>query len=364
MRLLYIATKISDSGGVSRVLSLKLNYLADVMENEVLIFSTNDASSETFFPFSSKIKIHYHAPSVNGITTLFSYKNAIQKQVRAFQPDCVVVADNGIKGLMIASWMPQNMPCVFELHASKNYFLTDGYQGWKKILHKQLVQLLLPSFDAIVTLQSNYRFNFISEKKQFVIANPVSFSTPLSGNLSHQKAIAVGRQVTLKGYERMLNVWKKVVAKHPTYQLEIYGAESEEISLEAILESLNLTQNVKIYQPVKQLMPQYLTSDFLVHASYSEAFPMVFLEAMQCGLPILYMDFGGIDFLNENNSRGSADAQQFYASICDLIESPALRLKLGTQAKLTSDQYQLHKIMPQWVSLFKDVKNNKRYRSK
>src|SRR5690554_7519373 len=105
-----------------------------------------------------------------------------------------------------------------------------------------------------------------------IIHNPLSFQPKEHSKRNNNRAIAVGRIVSLKGYERMIKVWKEVVQIYNDYILDIYGAATGEVDLEKLIKSYGLEKNVFVHNPVKNIKEKYLKADFLLHTSYSEAF--------------------------------------------------------------------------------------------
>ncbi len=353
--LLYFASDITNSGGVSRVLSLKLNYLADVLGYQIHIVSTNNTFRQPFYFFSSKITFHFIDVKMNTPFHLIAFKKQSQQIIKKVLPHVVLVTDNGIKGLFIKQWVPKGIFCIYELHMGKSHFLNSGYSGIKRKINKYLLKRNIPKFDKIVVLQPFFLFDFIPESKQVVIANPLSFETKEINVLNHKKVIAVGRLIALKGYERMLKAWQKVVQKYPDYVLEIYGAASSGYEIEKIINDLHLKKNVSVFQPTSQIKEKYLGADFLIHASFYESFGMVFLEAMQCGLPVICFDIGVNDFLKEDNSFTVTNETDFVSAVTRLIENPVLRQQMGENGKIQSDKYKISKIMRQWDNLFKQI---------
>lgn len=355
--LLYFVSKITDSGGVSRVLSLKVNFLADVLGYKVHIISTNDTRQLPFFRFSDKVKIHFSEIKVNGFMSLLQLKKESKKKINEIQPDIVLVTDNGIKGLFIREWVPDSIPCIYELHASLKHFYKTGYQGIKKYMNNFFIDKYLSKYQRVVVLRDEFVLPNINLSKQLVIPNPLSFYVENDNALNHKKAIAVGRLISLKGYDRLLSGWKKITDKHSEYVLDIFGEASEEYDIHEIIASYNLQKNVYVFPPTAQIKEKYLEANFLLHGSFSESFGMVFLEAMQCCLPIVYYDdIGNSDFLNERNSFGVANEAEFVEAADALIKNSILRKEMGQNAKQTSDLYKLEIIMSYWDALFREIK--------
>ena len=56
MKITYIYPSLHYPGGISRVLTLKMNYLADVMGHEVSIITYSQFDKGIFFPLSPLVK--------------------------------------------------------------------------------------------------------------------------------------------------------------------------------------------------------------------------------------------------------------------------------------------------------------------
>lgn len=363
MKILYVTSQLSDSGGVSRVLSVKLNYLVEHLGHEVVVASTNDQEHHPFFSFHPAIRIYWFSAHNSEWFNLKKYRDQIQSCVKVESPDIVVVADNGLKGLLVKRMLPKSLPCVYELHASKTHFLNQSYTGWKNKLFQWLSQQLLPEFDTVVVLQKAYLLDFLPISHQKVVPNPLVFSSVASSTLTHKKAIAVGRAIALKGYDRMLKAWHQLVLRYPEYHLDIYGAPSEEVDVAELIQQWNLQEHVTLHLPTNDIQLKYAEADFLMHASYSEAFPMVFLEAMQCGLPVVYFDLEHIDFLTSKNSIAIDEKLSFVEQVERLINDFSFRKSLGTQARQDTTGFQLIHVMPQWEALFQALKSKSLYKS-
>ena len=59
MKLLYITNGIKGAAGLERVLSIKANYLSEILDYEVHILVLNHNNMPLFYEFSSKIILHY-----------------------------------------------------------------------------------------------------------------------------------------------------------------------------------------------------------------------------------------------------------------------------------------------------------------
>ena len=97
--------------------------------------------------------------------------------------------------------------------------------------------------------------------------------------------------------------------------------------------------------------------------SRTEGFPMVILEAMESGLPVIAYDCPiGPRTLIENEVNGylipDGQINLFVEKLSTLMDHSELRHQLGNNAVISVQKYQLEPIMNQWNDLFTKLKRN------
>ena len=98
----------------------------------------------------------------------------------------------------------------------------------------------------------------------------------------------------------------------------------------------------------------------LLLTSRYEPFGLVLPEAMSCGLPVVSFDcdYGPREIITDGIDGylvPLANVDLFAERICQLIENPDLRQKMGKAGVLSSQRFSPEKIMPQWKSLFERI---------
>jgi glycosyltransferase involved in cell wall biosynthesis len=91
-----------------------------------------------------------------------------------------------------------------------------------------------------------------------------------------------------------------------------------------------------------------------------EGFPLVLIEAMQCGLPIVAFDCPqGPREIIENGKTGFLipynDDALFIEKLTYLMEHPEEREKMGRAAKESVKRFDKEKIMNQWKELLTEL---------
>lgn len=109
--------------------------------------------------------------------------------------------------------------------------------------------------------------------------------------------LTVGRIAPEKGHRDFLQALAMVVRQHGRRDLlwHILGVGPEERVLCSEAKRLSLEDNVAFQGFQKNPFPWYQRADLLCHPAKHEAFGLVFLEALACGLPVLASDsIGGV----------------------------------------------------------------------
>jgi D-inositol-3-phosphate glycosyltransferase len=173
---------------------------------------------------------------------------------------------------------------------------------------------------------------------------------PLKGIDTLIKAIALMR-------ERGVFVCLSVIGGEPdeTPQLEITG---EMARLRAIRESAGLSDLMFFLGKRSQdTLPYYYSAaEAVVVPSLYESFGLVALEAMACGAPVVASQVGGLAYLIQDGVTGFTvpvdDAQALADRLTMLINDPALRQRLGSQAATVTREYAWEKITARILQVY------------
>lgn len=191
-----------------------------------------------------------------------------------------------------------------------------------------------------------YIFHKLFAKKSDVLYNIINVETVYKKMFSdntvyHFDVVYLGRLQYPKNPERLLNVFSKVIEKNPNIKMAIVGTGDLESELKIICKDLNLQDNV--YFLGFQSNPLKILHDakVMVMTSRYEGTPMVALEALALGVPIVSTPVDGLKDLIQNDTNGyiSDNDLELANKILDICSSEKLRDRLSQNAVEGSKKY-------------------------
>jgi glycosyltransferase involved in cell wall biosynthesis len=356
-KLLYITTNIQGSGGVSRVLSVRLNYLIKTYGYEVHVIATNNKSNTFFFKFNDRIIFHNISIRCFKLWHLPMYKRTLQHVLDQVAPDIIVNCDNGLKGALLPYLINTKASLVYEMHASKDLLYNEGLTNLKFKLANYFVQKTMGHYERFVVLTESHTKEWKGRYIE-VIHNPISINLSKALVPKKKVVLAVGRFSFEKGYGRLLQVWSKVFSKFPEWTLAIYG-DGSKTACHHLLKQLELSDTVKLYDATKKIEQAYIGASVFVNTSLSEAFPLTMIEALHFGLPVVAFETIGAKQLISDNENGylipQNDEEYFIRKLQHIMSNDEIRNVMSYNATKSVEKYHLETIMNQWHQLFQSI---------
>ena len=236
---------------------------------------------------------------------------------------------------------------------------------YKKMVYKIVEKYYLNTVDALIVNSKdtlNQANNMLSKKLlPYVIALPCgdNFSVVEKNykdyNKEKLKIIFVGNISQQKGLHILLKAIH-IVDKKIT--LSVIGREDIELryinNIKKYIAINKLESRIKFHGLLsgENLKEQYLRHDVFVLPSVNEAYGIVFLEAMQFGLPVIGYNLGGAKEIIEDGVNGyliDSEDHKRLAEIITLLDSDRKLFK--KMSEVAQDKYSKH---PTW-----DESNNK-----
>jgi len=362
MKILYIAPDITDSGGISRVVSLKTNYLVTHMDYEISILSVNDCLSKRFYDFNPNIKWYNIKETENKFLFLRNYIRFIKNTISQEKPDIIVVCD-AVLWVFIPWLVKTEIPIIFETHFSVFFEKSKAKSIYSKLRSKLVrffKQKTIAKFTCLITLTKEESLGR-QAKNSMVIPNPLSFKVNSKAALVNKKAMAVCMNPYVKGLDRLLLVWSRIIQNYPDWTLDIYGQWIDNAVFIKIAEDLKISTHINFLPPTTDIQNSYNQSSLFLMTSRTEAFGMVLIEAMASGVPCVAYDCpSGPQAIIEDGENGflieEGNADSFIQKLELLIQDENLRIQMGANAQQSSKKYDIDGIMKKWETLFLNLK--------
>lgn len=386
MRIVYCIPHLYNSGGMERVLTQKVNWLAAHTDYQITIITTEltpVGQSDVYFELDERVRVEafgidfnadYHKPLLSKYMgharRMRAYKRALVNYIRANEIDlCISLGGKEVAFI-------STLPCrtIVEFHFAKDHrqqLLDANHTGWfwhllGRIRTWQLVRDVR-SVEQIIVLTENDKQDWQEAGCANVkcIPNPCALNSRKSKVESRKTkmVLAVGRLHEQKGFDMLLEAWNNVqrdnVQCTKDWTLRIVGEGPQHAALEQQIKDLHLS-NVVLAGRVENVVEEYNEASLFVLSSRYEGFSLVLLEAMWCGVPCVSFDcpHGPAELLGDD--RGwlvpAMDveklSQQIIYAMTHMEEAKA---RAERAQEYAYEKYSEANIMPQWVQLIENM---------
>ena len=380
-KIVICTPALYSAGGVERVVSVKANYFADILNYDVTIIVTEGHGSNSFFQLSPKVKVinlglrFEELWNITFVRKVFlylykqrRYKKLLTEELMRIRPDITITTlrreINFICDINDGSYK------IGELHLSrKNYRLIDSSKKnlikwlfsrwWQRRIVDHLQRL-----DRFVVLTQNATLEWPELQNVKLIPDPLSISPNKQSSLSSKRIITIGRYSFEKGWDLLLRIWALVEKEYKDWQLDVYGM-GDPTPYVRMLDNLSIDKKrCHLNASLVSVEEGYLRSSILVQPSRTEGFGLVIVEAMACGLPVIAFDCenGPRSILSDGEEGyliSEFDVELFADRLKKLMSDENLRRNMGEKGQKKSQCYHIDSIGKQWKQLFDELMQDK-----
>lgn len=376
MKLIYCICSLQNPGGMERVLLNKVTYIVERLHWDVTVVTTDQKGRPAFYPFPDAVRmvdLGINYTDDNGKHPLLKIAGYLQRRRRH-------------RKLLTKLLMKERADIVVSLYPSESSFIPDIKDRSKKVLELHFCKFfrlqygrngllglidrwrtrqdekIVSKFDKFVVLTNEDKGYWGQLPNIEVIPNAAMHIGKKYSDSTAHRIIAVGRLDYQKGFDRLIEAWA-LIQKHKKYKnwhLDIFGQGEWHDMLQQMIERHGLQDNTHINRPTHDIGTEYAKSSLLVMSSNYEGFPMVMIEAMACGLPVVSFDFkcgpkdiikDGINGLLVSNGNIDALAQ----AMMKIMDNDTYRKELSLNARQVVSTYSEDTVMAKWISLFNSL---------
>lgn len=346
----------------------KANYLVEKLGYDVTIITTDQKCRPIFFPISPKVnlvdlEINYYD---NRLDKLWHLKKMRLK--RKHYKTLIRHLQNN-KYDVVVSMMDFDFSFLYKINDGSKKILECHLSKYSKVYATRnrlikLVQLIrarywekvVSKYDKFIVLTEEDRDQWGNIENMNIIPNFIKKIPVKRALLKNKRVISVGRADFQKGFDMLIDSWSIVIKYFPEWVLTIVGGGDKRY-LQHKIDDLHLEDSIKLLPPNPNIEKEYLDSSLYVMSSRYEGLPLVLLEAMSYGLPIVSFSCpcGPRDVLKPSFSSlvECYNVEQLAESIKQWLTNEELRIKAGKEAKEEAKKYSIAHIMAKWDELFK-----------
>lgn len=377
MKIIYCMASLYNPGGMERVLLNKVTWLSE-RGYDLAIVTTDQHRRPTFYPFPEKVRlidldINYsddnQLPAKQKIKNYFSKRKLHKKRLTEllFQEKADIVISLYPSESSFIPGIKDGSKKILELHYNRYFRLQYGRKGLLRMadLYRTWQDMRIAKrFDRFVVLTREDAKNWKRLRNLEVIPNAATMVPPDGSVKKRNRFIAVGRLDYQKGFDRLIKAWAMTGSTYRElgkWTLHIYGQGPWEKMLKEKARQLMVSSSIIFRPPVKDIAKVYAESSFLVMTSHYEGLPMVMLEAMGCGIPVISFDFpcGPKDII-ENGKNGILVPEGDIIALARTMGKAMMmptdwREAMSREALRIKERYGESHVMQLWENCFKSI---------
>lgn len=354
-KITFLVLSVDITGGVERVVSTIVNDLAKTYEISILSFYGNH---DPFFPLDNNINVEYlYNQKYKMSHAIFNTTLKIRQFLVRNKIEKLIVVDIGLIPQAIFATLGLGIKTIFWNHG--NYI---PYGVNKIPCRVKLARWMAKKFCSnIVTLTERDKQEW--DKKKYranvnVILNPSNYSI-YDGEPEHNNRIilALGRMTFQKGFDLLLDAWKNVKEKKG-WKLYIVGDGEDKTRLLEMVNHFGLQDTVCFFPFSENVSEFYRKASFYCLSSRFEGLPLVLIEAISFGLPIISFDcYTGPSEIIKNSGIlcEPENSNSLAESIINFISMEESKYKSYVAgAKLDADRFKLENIIQKWKDIIEE----------
>ena len=362
--ILIICSGLNYPGGIERAIVNTANLLNGKGYSVHLLVLNESGSS--FYPVNESVIITTRSLHF-GITqqgNFFSRKVALAKHIIALRRVIRAINPSALITTEYVQTIATRLAFIAQPKVPLFSWEHHHYNGLRKNRFWALLQkIVYPSLTAVVCLNGEEAAYF---KKigchPVVIPNFIYASQAGHAIIRNKTVLTIGWLTTAKGADYLPRIAAAVLLKHADWQWEVVGKGSEKEWLLNQVAERGLQGRLIITEPnSSEIDHLYQQARLFVLLSRVECLPMVLLEAMGQGLPVIAFDCPtGPRHIIEDGKNGmlvqNGNEEAMIAAINRCIEDEALRSTLSSTAQKTIARFDPEVIYCLWKQLlFPDV---------
>jgi len=320
---------------------------------------TKDSMEEGFYAH----RIGFPKVRFLGITIFWLKALFVLKKIN---PDVVHVQNigMGIPGFLAKKFLRK--PYVVWGQGSEVYF------PW--LFKKPISKLALKNANAVIALTEDMKEEMQRTCNRDILVIPNGVDLERFENLSRDMmrcqlraraderlVIFVGRFRLEKGVRYLIEAMETIKQERQSVKLILVGEGPEEAALKLLVGQLDLADCIDFLGQISnEEVPRYMAAaDVFALPSLSEGFPIVILEAMASGLPIVATNITGLPEVVHNGENGflveSKNSIELAEKVLLLLQDNELRGRIAQNNKQRAKDYTWEKVIDRLEQVYQKI---------
>ncbi len=352
MRIAILSKNIIPGGGTERAISNMVAIFHSIGIKDINIISISSRNTDTpFFNFDASISHLGFNPLPSAflkkIKWYFNVLLKLRSHLKNLQFDIIFSDGHNTAPLLYLSKF--NAKRIYSCEHIAFHTIPKINRFLLKFIYPKLNGIIVLSHKAAELLKPYNRSIYVIPNS--ICANGINCNT----SDTNKSLIMVGRISDEKGYERIIPIAARIKKELPNCHIDIYGDGPLKYKLCSLISESDLDDYIILHGNTSEINTKYQNSDILLMTSYTEAMPMVILEAASHGLPVIAYRNEGTELLIKNGYNGflidSDNVEAFAEHIKALINNNNLRQRLSQNALKNIEEYSPDNITIKWKQL-------------
>ncbi len=383
MKLLYILGNVINKAGVERIMTKKINYLAEA-GHDISLLTTDQNNQPLSFPISKNV--HYLSVSApipsrtdysffKWLSSFYNARSVFSKVINSVvieeMPDIIICTTYSfdILDLLTRICHKKHIKLIIESHIQLTNVFMQPRLAYNSILsfygkiHDNYIlhHIRRASMLVCLTNEDMKSWKKLHIDNVYVIPNMITIQPPVTIDYSIKRVIAVGRYSDQKGFDMLIKAWGKLSPKYKDWHLYIFGNE-DRAPYEEMAKTEKCQDTCHCMPVTEDIATEYGKSSIFVMSSRYEGMPLALIEAMSSGLACVSFNCpnGPSDIINDGTDgflAKNGDINDLTTKIEYLICNESLRSQIGIRAKQNIERYSPDAIMQQNILLYNRILN-------
>lgn len=360
MKICFLLGGFQGNGGIGRVTSILVNRFCDDADMDVHTIVYLQDQRPILYDINENVHRHvlFTVPcSMSKAMALGHAVKRVRKILTEEKIDLLIACGALYYPLGIMACKKTNARCICWEHTNPSVSSDHKFQNLcRKYAAKRCGHMAVLTKSAEQYYKQHYP---VCRNKISQIYNPIAKDAARSEryNSESKRIISVGRLSYPKNFERLISIAARILPQYPDWSWDIYGDGELRDSLQELINASGLESQLTLKGQVSNLYDRYGDYAFMVMTSRYEGFPMSLIEGAANRLPLVSFDIptGPNEIIADGKTGYLIDSDSdddMVEKIRYLMDKPALRASMSSEAYQLIGTFSLERVSEQWKMLY------------